>query len=395
MAVITRLGTAVAERACRCGDAAGRGVRNLRRRLDAGEWDVRAGLPPDAALEERTWQVCRGGGPPAGRFVLFQPDGTLAGAPPGGATRWEIAGSRLLLRDPQGAAVQQFDRIARHPAWGIRLLGPAGTALEATPIPRRLSAVPVTLDWRIDPARGRRRNLVLIGAGEHSLHHRWPQDGGDGGRNWDLGIIFYGDAANYPPAGAHECAIHLPGTGKFAALHAVLHEGSALWQYERIFLPDDDLLMSWRDITRLFAICERHGLLLAQPALTAQSFVAHGMTRQREGSVLRFVRFVEGMAPVFTGQALRLVLPTFTLTHSGWGIDHIWPKLLGEPARGLAIIDAVPMTHTRAVGTNYSRFRARREMARLLGACGVRMDFSECGAIHAASAQAAGVSAVP
>lgn len=395
MAVIARLGTALAERACRCGDAARRGTRNLRRRLEAGEWDVRAGLPPDAALQERTWQVCRRGGPPRGRFVLFLPDGTLAGAPPAGATRWETAGGRLLLRDAQGAEVQRFERVARHPVWGIRLLGAAGIALEATPIPCRLSGVPVTLDWRIDPARGRRRNLVLIGANERSLHQRWPQEGGDAGRTWDLGIIFYGDAAGYPPAGVHECAIHLPGSGKFAALHTVLHEGSVLWQYEHIFLPDDDLLMSWRDITRMFAICERHGLLLAQPALTAQSFVAHRVTRQRDGSELRFVRFVEGMAPVFTRQALRLVLPTFTLTRSGWGIDHIWPKLLGEPARGLAIIDAVPMTHTRAVGTNYSRFRARREMARLLGACGVRMDFSECGAVPAIPAPPAGVSPVP
>ncbi len=383
MAVIMRLGTAVAERACRCGDAVRRGGRHLRRRLTADGWEVRAGLPPDFAPQERAWQVCRGGGSPAGRFLLFLPDGRVAGAAPGGAVRWELADGRLLLRGTDDAPVQVFDRIARHPAWGVRLLGGDGTALEATPIPCRLSAVPVTLDWRIDPARGRRRNLVLIGANERSLHHEWPRDCGADRRNWDLGVIFYGDAAHYPPAGVHECAIHLPGTGKFAALHAVLHDGSALWQYGRIFLPDDDLLMSWQDITRLFAICERHSLLLAQPGLTAESFVAHALTRRRDGSVLRFVRFVEGMAPVFTREALRVVVPTFTLSRSGWGIDHIWPKLLGEPAHGLAIIDAVPMTHTRRVGTNYSRFRARREMARLLAACNVRMDFAECGSIAA------------
>jgi hypothetical protein len=38
----------------------------------------------------------------------------------------------------------------------------------------------------------------------------------------------------------------------------------------------------------------------------------------------------------------------------GWGFDHVWPKLIGYPERGIAIIDSIAMTHTQPIAGNYS-----------------------------------------
>jgi hypothetical protein len=51
------------------------------------------------------------------------------------------------------------------------------------------------------------------------------------------------------------------------------------------------------------------------------------------------------MCPLFSRDALRLVLPTFTLNVSAWGIDWLWASMF-RPEE-LAVVDATPMDHTR------------------------------------------------
>ena len=382
--MVSRIGMALSERVSRTREAAGRLAAQFGPRSDDQSWIAdECPVPGAPELLDRTWRLSPGGRSRPRDYAFFLPDGRLSGGIARLAAKWELTGGRLRLIDGRGTVILSFPHAARHPARGLRLLGDGPYALEQTPIPRHLSPTPVVLDWRIEPPCERRGNLVLIGANEHSLHHRWARDIAEAERGWDLGVIFYGDAAHYPPPGPCEFAVHIPKSTKFSALHAVLHEGSVLWEYQRIFLPDDDLMMSWRNITRMFALCAQHDLVLAQPALTGHSFVSHRVTRRQERFLLRFVRFVEGMAPVFTREALRIVTPTFTLSRSGWGLDHLWPKLLGEPDTGLAILDAAPITHTRPVAQNYSSFAARREMARLLTTCAIRADFTQLGGIPA------------
>jgi hypothetical protein len=50
---------------------------------------------------------------------------------------------------------------------------------------------------------------------------------------------------------------------------------------------------------------------------------------------------------------LKLLFETFTITESGWGLDLLWPKLLGYPKDKIAIIDKIVIDHTKEVGKNY------------------------------------------
>jgi choline dehydrogenase-like flavoprotein len=203
----------------------------------------------------------------------------------------------------------------------------------------------------------RRKNLVIVRAGDTSLHPQWLQ--GDAARSWDLVVNYYGDdPARYIEADVTRIDSKGP---KWPALHALLEENPRyLLDYENIWLPDDDLLTTKAEINALFEMFGRHGLQVAQPALTWNSYFGHLTTLQSTALEIRFTNYVEVMAPCFSAPALRKALPWFNANLSGWGLDFIWAKVVDRPERQIAIIDAVTVQHTRPVGgPNYKMLRER------------------------------------
>lgn len=65
---------------------------------------------------------------------------------------------------------------------------------------------------------------------------------------------------------------------KFAALHRLLHRDSPLLDYDYIMLPDDDVMLRWRDLNEIFAIRRDYDLQLAQPALAPEGHITHRLT---------------------------------------------------------------------------------------------------------------------
>jgi hypothetical protein len=213
--------------------------------------------------------------------------------------------------------------------------------------------------------KGRRRNLVILRANDKSLHTQWPVDIAEEDRNWDLCISWYGRELP-EDIGAYEYLTHQPNDWKFSAIYKLFLEGSPLLDYENIYMPDDDLMMSWKDINRLFNIFRIEGLRLAQPALTKESYVNHKITEKNPEFYLRYTSFVELMCPVFTREFLQICLPAFDATITGWGLDHVWSLLLGRVPGCIAIIDDIAVTHTRPPQNSYDL------------ATGVKEDFITC-----------------
>jgi hypothetical protein len=214
-----------------------------------------------------------------------------------------------------------------------------------------------------------------MGANERSLHHEWPQNIEKSERNWDLCISFYGSPSNYPPHGPLEYSSLQPGVKKWIAIHRAMHENSPLWNYERVLVLDDDIRTSWLDINRFFNICADLDLVLAQPSLVPGCCINHTITEQRPNSLIRFTTFVEAMAPCFTTEALRLCIPCTAGGYYGFGIDHLWPKILGMPRNRIGIVDAVSIEHTRPFGSTYSMERALDEQKLLFENYGMNSFF--------------------
>lgn len=195
------------------------------------------------------------------------------------------------------------------------------------------------------PARPR-RNLVILRAGDQSLHPQWVRSPE---RNFDLMVSYYGGTD-----GQHRdsCDLweHRRGP-KWPCLGDILQAHPELIDtYEAFWLPDDDLAVDTVTLNRMFDLFHGFGLALAQPALTPESYHTFDTLLQKPGHVLRHVGFVEVMAPLFSRTALRQCVETFGLSRIGWGLDFVWPSLIDNPdQRRIAVLDATPVHHTRPV----------------------------------------------
>lgn len=194
-------------------------------------------------------------------------------------------------------------------------------------------------------ARAVRRHLVILRAGDKSLHPEWIQ----GPRHFDLLISYYGSTPDCHRQDADHYEMRKgPKWSCIADLLAARPE--LIEEYDNFWFPDDDLSVSTDTLNRMFALFEGLGLDLAQPALTPNSYFSWALLLQREGHVARYSQFVEVMAPLFTRETLRRVLPTFAESRSGWGLDWVWPTLLAPHQAKIAILDATPVWHTRPIG---------------------------------------------
>jgi hypothetical protein len=227
----------------------------------------------------------------------------------------------------------------------------------------------------------RRRNLVIVRADENSLHPQWDRNIPDLERNWDVCVSFYGKDEDFSRADFVQYHVHQHEKRKYPSIFELL-TADRLWDYDFFMIIDDDVMLSWLDLNVAFEVCREHRLDLAQPSLTPDSFWSHALTVQQPGLLLRFVGYVEGMAAIFSKEALRTCLPTFERSQFGWGIDVLWPLLLGRSDSRVAVIDRVAIRHTRPVGATYDGGVAKVEGDRFLEEYGCRTRYIELGSLR-------------
>jgi hypothetical protein len=198
-----------------------------------------------------------------------------------------------------------------------------------------------------------RRNLILAAVGDESVHRTWLT-GRE--RSFDLGLVYFGD---HPGRFAADADFYFERKGiKYELLHeAASSLGPALTEYERVWMPDDDIAADAMRINKLFELAAEHRLAVCQPGIGSGD-VSFKSLRAHPDYLLRYTRFVEIMCPLFSRDALKRVLPTFTLNVSAWGIDWLWASMF-RPEE-LAVIDAAPVDHTRPLqsGGVHRRFAA-------------------------------------
>ncbi|SEL32944.1 Protein of unknown function [Roseateles sp. YR242] len=191
-----------------------------------------------------------------------------------------------------------------------------------------------------------RRNLVILRAGDQSLHPQWVASAD---RNFDLLVSYYGQT---PDKHRATCDLYETRRGpKWPCLGELLDEHPELVErYDAIWLPDDDLAVDTETLSRMFDLFHAYRLQLAQPALTRNSYYTFDTLLQQSGFVLRHVGFVEVMAPLFSREAMRVCRETFHHSRIGWGLDFVWPGLINNSdRRSIAVLDATPVHHTRPI----------------------------------------------
>lgn len=210
-----------------------------------------------------------------------------------------------------------------------------------------------------------RKNLIVARVGQRSLHHTWMNASAD--RNWDLYLCPYQPLLEQADADLTVGEV-IPGP-KWTGLRHLLKQWKNWQGYDRIWLPDDDLFATQETIDRMFDMAQALSFDLCAPALQEASYYAHFSTMRNRRCVARRTGFVEIMAPCFTSETLEKLLPTLDLTATGWGwgLDSLWPKMLGY--RNMGVIDATPVLHTRPVGNFRDAelaWRVREESDRIM-----------------------------
>jgi hypothetical protein len=186
-----------------------------------------------------------------------------------------------------------------------------------------------------------RKHLVLAAVGDDSVHSAWLSDGA---RSFDVALAYFGDKPGRY-AGDAEYYVERKGI-KFSLLHDLVRKELApvVFDYDYIWMPDDDVVaVSWQ-IEHLFAMAARHQLAICQPAI-GHGDVSFETLRAHPGYLLRYSRFVEIRCPMFSRDAFVRVLPTFNQNVSGRGLDWLWASMF-DPEQ-LAVIDAVAVDHVR------------------------------------------------
>lgn len=203
----------------------------------------------------------------------------------------------------------------------------------------------------ISPMSPIRRNLVIVRAGDHSLHPEWLLGTED--RSWDLIVNYYGDQRGlYLQPDVQRLDNKGP---KWPALQVLLQKNPFfLSLYDYIWLPDDDLSTTKSEINKLFLQMDKHRLQVAQPSLEQSSYFSHLITLHNDHFQLRYTNFVETMAPCFASRLLTQAMPFLDSAPNGLELDFIWPKLVKKPESQIAIIDDVQVRRTRPVSQENS-----------------------------------------
>jgi hypothetical protein len=219
-----------------------------------------------------------------------------------------------------------------------------------------------------------RTNLVLARVGAQSLHPDWIDPAQS--RTWDLRLVPY---QPIPSQDGVDCVVGevIPGP-KWSGIRQVLNEWDGWRSYDRIWIPDDDIRAKQDVINKMFEVADALGLELFAPALDETSYYAHFITMRNSSFYGRWVGFVEIMAPGFRTATLERLLSTLDLTETGWGwgLDSVWPKLLGY--ENVGIIDGTAVTHTRPVG----QMRDANLRKRVLEESDKLLDLYDCAQVH-------------
>lgn len=207
----------------------------------------------------------------------------------------------------------------------------------------------------------RRKNLVIVMAGDGSLHEAYARD-----RDFELWLCYWGSDPAVAERFRGGCDRLWPMSGEKWSLMRQLAARARQERlppfsaYDYVFLPDDDILIPGgaAAVSHFLALARAVDADIVQPAIANEHVSpGHEPTRRQAGSLMRAVSRAEGMMPAFAGRIVEgCLLPLLHLqpfVRAGWGLEaqlqRMTEAMFGRTARTF-VIDAIEAHHTRPVG---------------------------------------------
>ena len=194
-----------------------------------------------------------------------------------------------------------------------------------------------------------KKNLVIVRAGDSSLHENWLESSSSDSRSWDLFVSYYGAT---PKKWARDDILYTEYQGgKGDGIYDMFStRPDLLDRYDYIMIADDDFDMSAQNLNRLFEIMREYDLQIAQPVLSYRSFTYYFPTFYNPEFKIRWVNFTQDGYCCLSHKVWRQILPLLENNPMAMFIDNFWNQLTDDPQTQCAMIDEVIITHTRPCG---------------------------------------------
>ena len=166
-------------------------------------------------------------------------------------------------------------------------------------------------------------------------------------RNFDLAVRFYAAPGLNESLLERAEFVMTGGLSKFHAAGLFIEMAGLGRVYDGCMFLDGDLEFDETQLSNFLSFVHAAGLDLAQPSVTRDSYCYWKMAYHQPGYIFRETSFVEVMAPYVSRAALSKMLPTFKQSISTYGLDLVWPSLIGSDAIG--VVDAFQVRHQERV----------------------------------------------
>ena len=160
---------------------------------------------------------------------------------------------------------------------------------------------------------------------------------------------------------------HVAGPRPKATIVNELLEPGDLEHFDFVIVSDDDIHLPHDFLAAFLAYQQKLDFSIAQPARTWHSHFDHAFVLRRPWLLARQTHYVEsGPLVSFRRDAARLLLP-FDEASPLWGLDFVWPEVMGRHGMKMGIVDCVPVDHSmRAQAVSYDKQEQDAAMKRYL-----------------------------
>lgn len=205
------------------------------------------------------------------------------------------------------------------------------------------------------------RALIFLCVGDSSLHV--ANDWHNKNRLFDLFLFYYGnDEIVEQKYRSHVPSSHFhkqKGT-KFQNIRVFYKEyGKLLKNYEYIFMPDDDLILSRYDVENFILFCHKKNYYMAQPSLFKGNALHTKLIIINDGSDTRKTDFIEIQMPLMKIELFKKFMGFCLYTYwnqCGWGYDNIWSEssFCDQPKY---VVNSISAIHTRPMAINMGFYK--------------------------------------
>lgn len=189
-------------------------------------------------------------------------------------------------------------------------------------------------------------------------------------RNFDVAARFYDHPGSNTALAEQAEFVMTGGLSKFHSASLFFTQCPAALGYDGYLFVDGDLAFDGARLGDFLAFSHALDLDLAQPAVTRDSFCFWHMAYVQPRFLYRETSFVEVMCPYFSRRALSLTRASFARSISSYGLDLVWPSLVGSSR--IAVVDAFQIRHAETVDLSSGPFY------RYLQSRGIDPEADEC-----------------